>query len=118
MFKTLLIPAMLFLSSILMAFAWIGHLKYYKTLSFWMALGISWMIVLPEYLLNVGATRWGRDVYSGAQMATFNLCSGVVCVALVSHFFLKEKMGVHQIIGFALMVIAMGLITYRGEAPA
>ena len=118
MLKTLLIPAMLFLSSILMAFAWIGHLKYHKTWSFWVALGISWMIVLPEYLLNVGATRWGKDVYTGAQMATFNLCSGVVCVALVSHFFLKEKMGAHQIIGFVLMVIAMALITYRSDSPA
>lgn len=118
MLKTLLVPAMLVLSSTLMAFAWIGHLKYHKSWSFWLALGISWMIVLPEYLLNVGATRWGRDVYTGAQMATFNLCSGVVCVALVSHFFLKERMGVHQVVGFVLMAVSMVLITYRGEAPA
>ncbi|MEM7310886.1 MAG: DMT family protein [Planctomycetota bacterium] len=117
MLKTILVPAMLVLSSTMMAFAWIGHLKYHKTWSFLMALGISWMIVLPEYILNVSATRYGRDVYSAAQMATFNLSSGVVCVALVAHFFLKEKLATHQVFGFVLMVIAVVLITYRGPEP-
>ena len=116
MLKMVLIPAMLVLSSILMAFAWIGHLKYQKSWSFWGALGISWLIVLPEYLLNISATRWGNDVYSGAQMATFNLCSGVFCVALVSRFFLKEEMSTHQVIGFVLMAVSVVLISYGGKA--
>jgi hypothetical protein len=115
MLKVVGVPAMLILSSVLMAFAWIGHLKYHDRLSFWAALGISWLIVLPEYLLNVGATRWGKDVFTGAQMATFNLSSGVVCVALVSRLFLKEKMGTHQVVGFILMAVAVALVTYRGE---
>ncbi|HCH64011.1 MAG TPA: hypothetical protein DFR83_14490 [Deltaproteobacteria bacterium] len=72
------VPLMLVLSSVLMAFAWIGHLKYEHSWSFWTAMIVSWLIVLPEYLLNVSATRMGSDVYSGAQMASFNMASGVL----------------------------------------
>ena len=111
---SILVPLMLVTSSVLMAFAWIGHLKYSDTWSFWTALGLSWLIVLPEYVLNVSATRLGLDVYSGAQMATFNLCSGVVCVALVSRFYLKESLTVWQLVGFGMMGVAIILITGGG----
>ncbi len=40
-----------------------------------------------------------------------NLCSGVVCVALVSRFFLGEALSVRQLVGFGLMVVAIVLIT-------
>ena len=111
---SVLVPLMLITSSIMMAFAWIGHLKYSDTWSFWTALGVSWLIVLPEYLLNVSATRMGQGIYSGAQMATFNLCSGVVCVALVSRFFLNEPLTVWQLLGFGLMFVSIILITAGG----
>ena len=108
-----LVPIMLITSSIMMGMAWIGHLKYKAEWSFWVALGISWMVVLPEYLLNVGATRFGHGTYTGGQMAAMNLSSGVVCVALVSHFWLGEALGLRQLAGFALMVVAVLLITAR-----
>ncbi len=113
-----LVPLMLLTSSVLMAFAWIGHLKYEDTWSFWTALGVSWMVVLPEYLLNVFATRYGHAVYSAAQMAALNLSSGVICVALVSHFFLGEALSPRQFVGFGLMIVAIVLITGGGVAAA
>ena len=112
----ILVPILLVLSSTMMAFAWIGHLKWSDTWSFWTALGVSWSIVLPEYILNVSATRMGEGIYSGAQMAAFHLCSGVVCVAFISRFFLQEPMSMRQMLGFGLMCIAIILIT--GESPA
>jgi hypothetical protein len=108
---------MLFLSSILMAFAWIGHLKYEDTWTFWTALGVSWLIVLPEYLLNVSATRMGVGLYSGAQMASFNMASGVICVAVVSRFYLGEPWSMRQFVGFGLMVISIFLIVGE-QAPS
>ena len=81
--------------------AWLGHLRI-RHYSFWIALALSWGIVLPEYLLNVGATRWGYGTYTGAQMAAFHLCAGVVCVALVSRFVLHETLSGMQLGGFAL----------------
>ena len=111
-----LVPLMLIASSTLMAFAWIGHLKYAQSWSFWTALGASWLIVLPEYLLNVSATRMGLGTYTGAQMASLNLCSGVICVAFVSRYFLGEPMGLRQFLGFALMCVAIVLITGSGPS--
>ena len=66
-----------------------------------------------EYVLNVAATRYGYGTYSGAQMATFHLAFGIVCVALVSRFILGEPLTTKQVLGFALLVVGTVLVTYR-----
>ena len=68
-FRNILIPIMLILSSAIMAMAWLGHLKYKEDLSFLMATLFAWLLVLPEYLLNVSAIRWGVGVYQPSEMA-------------------------------------------------
>ncbi len=105
-------PAMLFLSGGFMAVAWLGHLRI-REYGFWIALALSWAIVLPEYILNVTATRMGFGTYSGAQMASFHLCSGVVCVALVSRFVLHETLSGRQMGGFVLLAAGMVLVLNR-----
>lgn len=95
-----------------MAVAWLGHLRFTEW-PFAQAMIICWFLVLPEYFLNITAIRLGYHVYSGAQMAAFRLCSGVVCVALVSAWVLGETLSVRQLAGFALMVLAMALISVR-----
>jgi len=112
--RAIAVPAMLFLSSLLMAVAWLGHLRFEDS-PFVVALAIAWLIVLPEYMLNVGAVRLGKGIYSGATMASFNLCSGVICVVLVSRFLLGESMNARQYAGFALMLVAMLLIASQGH---
>lgn len=104
-----LVPLMLFASSILMAFAWIGHIKF-KDKSFFIALVFSWLLVLPEYLLNVSAIRWGIGTYQPSEMAAINLCTGVLCIALVSKIFLGEKLSTRKIFGFVLMAISVVLV--------
>ena len=105
----IMVPVMLFVSSMLMATAWLGHLRF-KDLHFVAATAIAWLIVLPEYMLNVGAVRMGKGIYSGATMASLNLCWGVICVVLVSTFYLGEDMTPRQYLGFGLMLVAMVLI--------
>jgi uncharacterized protein len=112
MTKEVLVPALMFLSSILMALAWLGHLRFRDQIGFWTALGFSWLLVLPEYVLNTAATRFGYGTYSGAQMASFHLAFGVVCVALVSRFVLGEAFVASQLLGFALLTVAILLITF------
>lgn len=104
--QRVLVPLMIFASGAFMAVAWLGHLRI-KDRGFWVALGLSWLIVLPEYVLNVLATRYGYGTFTGAQMASFHLCSGVVCVALVSKLVLGEQLGAQQIIGFFFLAIGM-----------
>jgi len=113
MMKTVLVPVFMFLSSGLMATAWLGHLRFRDQIGFWTALGASWLLVLPEYVLNVAATRFGYGAYSGAQMASLHLAFGVVCVALVSRFVLDERISIPQTLGFVLLAAAIILITYR-----
>jgi uncharacterized protein (DUF486 family) len=111
--KTILVPFFMFLSSALMALAWLGHLRFRDQIGFWVALGASWLLVLPEYVMNVAATRFGYDTYSGAQMAAFHLSFGVVCVGLVSRFVLNERISAIQMFGFGLLAVSIVLITYR-----
>jgi uncharacterized protein (DUF486 family) len=106
------VPLMIFASGGFMAVAWLGHLRI-REYGFWIALLLSWAIVLPEYILNVSATRWGIGTYSGAQMASFHLCSGVICVALVSRFLLNEPISGTQLLGFGLLAAGMALVLNR-----
>lgn len=107
--RQIAVPVMLFVSSMLMATAWLGHLRF-KDSPFLVATAIAWLIVLPEYVLNVAAVRIGKGIYSGATMASLNLCWGVICVVLVSTFYLGEDMNARQYLGFGLMLVSMVLI--------
>ena len=109
--RKFLVPTMLIISSAIMAMAWLGHLKYKEDLSFMMAALFAWILVLPEYLLNVSAIRWGVGVYQPSEMAAMNLSSGIVFIAIVSHFFLDEEISTQKYIGFGLMIISMVLIS-------
>lgn len=104
-----LVPIMLLASSVLMAFAWIGHVKF-KNKSFFVALIVSWLLVLPEYLINVSAIRWGVGTFQPSEMAAINLATGVVCIALVSKIYLGEKLSSRKVFGFILMVISVVLV--------
>ena len=110
--KWIVVPTMLFASGAFMATAWLGHLRIQQR-GFWVALGLSWMIVLPEYVLNVLATRYGYGTFTGGQMAAMHLASGVVCVTLVSRFLLHERLGPQQWLGFALLGAGLCLLTWR-----
>ena len=114
--RKILVPFMLILSSAIMALAWLGHLKYKDDLSFLMAALFAWLLVLPEYVLNVSAIRWGVGVYQPSEMAAMNLSSGIIFIALISHFMLGEEISTQKYIGFGLMIIAMVLIS--GSKPA
>ena len=105
------VPLMLFVSSVIMALAWIGHIRF-RHKGYWFALFASWFLVLPEYVLNVSAIRWGHEFFLGGQMAAMNLSSGVICVALVARFFLDEHLSRTQIAGFGLMAVAVALVMY------
>ncbi len=103
---------MLFVSSVIMALAWLGHLRF-KELPFVTAILLAWLIVLPEYILNIAAIRLGYGTWTGGAMAAFNLSSGVVCVALVSRYVLDEPFTPRKLVGFGLMLIAMLLVADR-----
>lgn len=109
--KLIFVPLMLILSSAIMAMAWLGHLSYKEEWSFLTASFFAWLFVLPEYILNISAIRWGVGTYQPSEMGAMNLASGVVFIALVSAIELGEELTMKKYIGFGLMVIAMILIS-------
>lgn len=111
-YRLFIVPILLFLSSTIMAIAWLGHLKF-KQLPFFWAILFCWLLVLPEYFVNISAIRLGYNLYTGAQMAAFRLCSGVICVALVSRFLLGEALNFQKLSGFGLMIVAMIAISRK-----
>lgn len=106
---------MLMVSSAVIALAWLGHLAFADHLTFVEAMTISWLLVLPEYALNIAALRLGYHRLTGGQMAAFRLSAGVVCVALVSRFVLGEIFTLQRIVGFVLMGLAVLLIASKSE---
>ncbi len=116
-FTLLVVPLMLFCSSAVMATAWLGHLHFKESLSFLAATGLAWLLVLPEYALNIKALRTGYPRFSGGQMGAVRLCSGVVCIALVSRYGLGEEMGTQKLIGFGLMLVGMLLVSDTRYVP-
>lgn len=108
--RSTLIAWLLILSSAWMALAWLGHLRFRQQWSFLLALTASWLLVLPEYALNTLATRKGYRDLSAAQMGSIHLASGVVCIAVLSGWYLGESFSVRTVAGFALMLLAIGLV--------
>jgi uncharacterized protein (DUF486 family) len=115
--KNVVVPLMIFLSGGFMATAWLAHLRI-RDHSFLLALAMSWAIVLPEYVLNVVATRMGYGTFTGGQMASMHLASGVVCVMLVSRFVLGEDLGARHAAGFVLLLAGMLLLLQNAPAKA
>lgn len=107
----IIVPLMLLLSSAIMATAWLGHLRFKEDLTFWMATLLAWLLVLPEYALNIVALRLGYQKFTGGQMGAFRLCTGVACIAFVSHYILGEQLTAQKLIGFGVMTLSMVLIT-------
>ena len=50
---------LLIFSNVFMAFAWYAHLKNLHNKPLWIAIGISWIIALLEYIFQVPANRIG-----------------------------------------------------------
>jgi hypothetical protein len=82
---------LLLASNVFMTVAWYGHLKF-KSAPLWMAIGVSWLIALPEYALQVPANRWGYGNFTGYQLKI-----------------IQEVISVSVFVGFALL--------YLGEPP-
>lgn len=108
-----LTPILLLLASnVFMTFAWYGHLKY-KSSPLWIAIAVSWLIALPEYLLQVPANRIGHAVYSAAQLKTLQEIITLVVFVVFSATYLGEPIRWNHLAGFTLIVLAAFLIFHE-----
>jgi uncharacterized protein len=100
---------LLLASNIFMTLAWYGHLKF-KTTSLIVVIAVSWMIALPEYILQVPANRIGHGYFSAAELKTIQ---EVITLAVFSGFsvlVLKEPLTWNHALGFALILAGAAVI--------
>ncbi|OAP42796.1 hypothetical protein AU381_16045 [Sinorhizobium glycinis] len=103
-------PVLLLLASnVFMTFAWYGHLKFTSS-PLYIVIVASWGIAFFEYWLAVPANRIGHSVYSAAQLKTMQEVITLTIFVLFSVFWLKEPIGSHQFIGFALIALGASFI--------
>lgn len=97
-------------SNLFMTYAWYGHLK--KTgWTIWLAIAASWLIALPEYILQVPANRIGHVSNGGPfTAAQLKIIQEAITIAVFTGFslvVLKEKLRWNDIAAFGLIFAAV-----------
>jgi uncharacterized protein len=103
---------LLLCSNLFMTAAWYGHLRH-KDKSIWLVILASWLIALPEYMLQVPANRWGHGVFSAPQLKVMQEAISLVVFAGFSALYLKEPLRWNHGASFALVLLAVALALYR-----
>ncbi len=119
-------------SNIFMTMAWYGHLKYsgqaegegdgrLSLLRLAPVILISWLIALPEYMLQVPANRIGHVNFGGTLSAPqLKVIQEAITLAVFSAFsilYLKEKIRPQDGIAFALVFLAVAVSMWGRGAP-
>ena len=103
-------------SNVFMTFAWYGHLKF-KAHPLWVVIPASWGIAFCEYCLAVPANRWGSAVYTPTELKAIQEVITLIVFAVFAATYLGQKIGVSQVIGFAL-IAAGAFFVFRAPIPA
>lgn len=117
--RTFAAIALLVCSNVFMTFAWYGHLKA-KSWPLWMAIGVSWLIALPEYMLQVPANRLGHTNFGGPLTAPqLKIIQEAITLTVFTAFtilFLKERPRTTDFIGMGLVFagVAVSVLGSRG----
>lgn len=111
MIRSLGAVLLLICSNIFMTTAWYWHLTKKDKWSMLMAIGVSWLIAFPEYLLQVPANRIGSDRFGGSFSAPqLKIIQEAITLAVFTVFtilVLKERPRVNDAIAFALIFAAV-----------
>lgn len=103
---------LLILSNVFMTIAWYGHLKH-KDVALWKAIVVSWLIAFFEYCLQVPANRIGSNQgFSGAQLKIIQEAITLVVFSVFAIVYLKEKLAWNHIVGFALVMAAVFVVSH------
>lgn len=108
--RALITVLLLIGSNVFMTWAWYGHLKK-SGWSLLMAIGISWLIALPEYALQVPANRLGHistgGPFTAPQLKILQEAITLVVFTAFSILYLKERLRPNDIAAFALVLLAV-----------
>ena len=103
---------LLFLSNCFMTTAWYGHLRF-KNITILTAIGVSWLLALPEYIFQVPANRLGYEGHLSAyQLKIMQECITLTVFILFAWFALGEAPQLKHGIAFGLIIAAVVVLFY------
>jgi uncharacterized protein (DUF486 family) len=122
---------LLICSNAFMTVAWYGHLKF-KTAPLLAAIFVSWLIALPEYMLQVPANRyghaseeeleatgihpesgwrrWWRMEFSAPQLKILQEVITISVFVVFNFLYLKEKIRPTDWAAFVLIILAVAVM--------
>lgn len=98
---------LLLASNVFMTAAWYGHLRH-KTWPLWTAILISWLIALPEYMLQVPANRFGHGAFSAPQLKVMQEAISIGVFMAFCAAYLREPIRWNHGLAFLLVLAAAG----------
>ncbi len=118
--KALLTVLLLVASNVFMTFAWYGHLKA-RSWTLFTAIAVSWLIALPEYVLQVPANRIGHAGMGGPFTAPqLKILQEAITLTVFTVFvlaFLKEKPRINDYVAFGLIMLAVVVAMWGKGGP-
>lgn len=119
MMRALLTVLLLVGSNCFMTWAWYGHLKK-AAWSIPLAIGVGWLIALPEYMLQVPANRIGHFAFGGpftaAQLKIIQEAITLAVFLVFAMLVLKERPRVNEVVAMGLIFAAV-TVAMMGRAP-
>jgi len=100
---------LLICSNVFMTIAWYGHLKF-KGKPLLAVIGASWLIALPEYILQVPANRFGHGQFSAPQLKIIQEAISIVVFIFFSALYLREMPNWRSALAFLLVIGAVFLV--------
>ena len=99
---------LLLASNVFMTFAWYGHLKY-KSAPLALAIGVSWLIALGEYCLQVPANRIGYGTFTAYQLKIIQEAITLAVFVVFAYGYLGERLRWNHL---AAMVCIFAAVTF------
>lgn len=93
-------------SNVFMTIAWYGHLKF-KSHALWTVILASWLIALPEYMLQVPANRIGHGTFTAPQLKILQEVISISVFLVFCIYYLREPIRWNYLVSFALILAAV-----------
>lgn len=102
---------LLFLSNCFMTIAWYGHLRL-KNLGLFLAVLGSWLLALPEYVLQVPANRLGYGTLTAYQLKILQECISLIVFMGFAWIGLGETPQLKHLVSFTLILLGI-IVAFR-----
>ena len=103
---------LLLFSNCFMTAAWYGHLRFKEFPLIWVILA-SWLLALPEYILQVPANRIGYGELSAYQLKIMQESITLIVFIIFAWLVLGESLSWRYLISMGLIFLAVAIAFYK-----